>query len=1058
MPFIRFSINNPLLVNLSLVVIVIMGVTAWRAMPQEIFPQVQLDMVQISTEFEGASPAEVEAQVTIPIEEEFEDVQDIDYLHSVSGEARSNLFIQLKSGSRVDDFIAESRTILDRIDDLPDTAEQPELIRLKARFPVITLTLFGAASQARLSALADALKHQVLQVPGVAGVGTAGKRDWEIRVIADPFELAALGLSLNDLRRALRNNLRDQPGGKITAAEGDIRLRGRGTAPEPAAIENIVLAANRHGGQLRLGEAARVERRFEEARSYARFNGQSSLNLTVTKTAAASTVEVAARLRKLGEAFRKTLPGDVQLALHTDTSVYLATRLNTVKSSGVVGLCLVLAALCLLLNFRVALVTAMGIPVSFLFGVALMPVFGYSISMVSLFAFLIVLGMIVDDAIIVTENIYRHLENGKSFYAAAKAGAAEVFWPVLVATLTTMAAFAPMYFIDGIWGEFMSAIPFVVCACLLGSLVEAFLVLPSHAAHFLQASAGASRRRANWKRLLGWYDRYLRWALANRYFVSAAACGLLVVTLSYSFTRLPYEQFGDMETGQFFVNLEAPNTYSLEDSLALARKLETVAAGLIKEEELASMIANVGLSFIDFNRFKTGSNLVQLVIDLEEPKPQGFIEKWVSPLVSLDFSTRGTRVRSTNEIIDEIRAAFARFSEVQRFSILKPQAGPAGDDLSIGLAADDFALLREKADQVLDYLRRLEGVSDAQHDQEPGKLEYRYELNERGRQLGVSQSQLADAVRGGFLGNKVVYVTWDEKRIPVRIIYPEYIRGKSHALSNLPLVLADGRTVYLGDVADIRMGRDVNQVRRRDGRRMANIRAETDSGVITPLEAAKLVKKEFAPGPGDGYELLFLGQKKEMEESFQGMNQALVISLMLIFFMLTALFRSLLDPLTIMFTIPFGMIGVVAGHALFGYNIQFLSVIGMLALAGIIVNDSLILVEFANKLRRRGEERFAAVTAAGKARARPIILTTITTFLGLSPLIFFSSGQTRFLAPMAVSLGFGLAFATLVILMALPCFYLIMDDLRRRLLDGCRGWAPALNPVRDAAQREPPAP
>lgn len=1030
MNIIRFSINNPLVVNLGLLMVLLMGVVAWYSMPRELFPMTQLDAVQINTEFEGASPEEVETQVTIPIEEEFEGTQDIDYISSVSREGFSTIFINLKAGSNVDDFMSDVRTILERIDDLPDIVEEPELNRLRARFPVLTMALFGTLPKDRLFRLADELRLKIQQVPGVASVNVAGDQDWEIWVIADPFELAALSISLNQVISALRNNLQDQPGGRINSSEGDVRLRGKGVAPDPEEIANIVLLANPNGGQLRLGDIARVERRFEEATTYARFNGQPSVNLTVTKTAEASTMEVSTLLRRLGEEVKPTLPGNVGLAIHSDASKTLNARLDVVVSSAIVGLFLVFCALYVLLNLRMALVTAFGIPVSFLFAVVLLDVFGYSINMISLFAFLIVLGMIVDDAIIVTENVYRHLEQGKDFRSAAEIGAKEVLWPVLVATFTTIAAFLPMFSVSGTWGEFMKPIPFVVCAALLGSLVEAFTVLPSHATHFLRLPEANTAPGLDWNRILDEYGKVLQWSVVNRYFVAALSIGVLIVTLSYSYTRLSYEQFGKVEIGQFSIDVETPNTYSLEDSLALAGKLEEVLSGIIKEEELVSLTTDVGVSFIDFNRFKTGSNLIQLTVDLVEPKPEGFIERWVSPLVGLDFSGQGTRTRATEEITEEIRTAFSRYSAIKRLSIVERQGGPAGADISVGIASNDFDLLQEKADQILAYLNRLDGVVDARHDQEPGKVEYRYELNNRGRQLGISQSQLAYTVRNGFLGNKSVYVTWSEKRIPVRVIYPERIRGQSTSLAQLPLVLDDGRTVYLGDVAGISAGHGLNQIHRRDGRRMANISADVDSNLITPLEATRFITKEFSPGDDDDYELLFLGQEKEMEESLSGMYRALMVSLTLIFFILILLFRSLLDPLVILFTIPFGMIGVIVGHALLGYHIQFLSLIGALALTGIVVNDSLILVDFANKLRQQGEERFGAAIQAGKIRARPILLTTITTFLGLSPMIFLASGQTRFLAPMAVSLGFGLIFATFIILLALPCFYLIADDMR----------------------------
>ncbi|MCZ6525864.1 MAG: efflux RND transporter permease subunit [Gammaproteobacteria bacterium] len=1028
---IRFSINNPLLVNLSLIIVIVIGVIAWYSLPQEIFPAIELDMISINTTYEGASPAEVEQQVSLPIEEEFEDSQDIDYISSTSSEGNSSVYIKLKPGSDVDDFMAYARTLLDSVGDLPELADKPELLRLRTRFPVITLTLYGGISHAEMYRLAEDVRHQMQQIPGVANVSMAGDRQWELWVVVDPHELAALNISLDRIMLSLRNNLRDQPGGSIKSSEGDIRLRGKGVTPEPAFIEDIVLLTNANGGQLKLRDIAKVSRRFEEAQTYARFNGKPSVNLIVTKTSEASTIEVSRRVHELREELKRSLPESVMIGLHTDMSTYVKTRLNVVKSSGLIGLVLVLLSLYLLLNFRIALITAFGIPVSFLFAIILLYYFDYSINMVSLFAFLIVLGMIVDDAIIVTENVYRHIEMGQDNIQAAITGSNEVFWPVVVSTLTTIAAFLPMFSIGSTLGEFIKVIPVVVCCALLGSLLEAFVVLPSHAAHFLKRQ----KRRSwiNWKLLLDRYGEILRWSVTNRYTVSTLSVAILIVALAYAYTRLPYEQFGDVEIGQFFVNIEAPNTYSLEDSLALSKKLESVVFDTIREDELQTLLTNVGYSIIDPHRSKTGSNIIQLIIDLKKTVADGFIDKWIAPIVSLDFSNHGTRVRSTADIINAIRQEFQQFSGIKRMSILRPQGGPAGDDIEIGIVSSDFNVMQTKADEIRDYLRRMPGVKDVQHDQEPGKLEYKYKLNDRGKQLGLSQSQLADVVRTGFLGNEIVHVTSNDKRIPVRLIYPESIRQQSSSLTELPIVLADGRTVYLGDVAEISIGRGLNQIRRRDNRRMAKITAEIDSDITTPLVVARQISEKFTPDTVNaGYSLLFLGEKKDADEAFSGMYDALAISIIIIFFMLTALFKSLLDPIVVMVVIPFGMIGVIIGHAIFAYNLQFLSIVGMLALSGIIVNDSLILIDFIKKKRAEGLDRIHAVVEACKVRARPIILTTITTFLGVSPLIFFSTGQTKFLAPMAVSLGFGLVFATVLILLALPCFYLIADDFRLR--------------------------
>lgn len=1034
MSLIRFSIANPLVTNLLLGIVLILGVLSWRAMPQEMFPTVELDAVSISVVFEGASPEEVERQITIPIEEEFDGMAEIDEITSTSSEGATSIQIKLKSGTDVDQYMRDAQTALDQVTDLPEQAEEPQLVRVKARFPVISLSLYGDVSRGYLYEQADLVKERMAQIPGVASVGAAGDREWEIWVEVNPYDLAAHGVSLSQVLAAVRGNLRDLPGGSLKAREGDILLRGKGVAPQPEEIAQIAVRSNVSGGQLRLGEIASIGLRLEEAQTIGHFNGRPSVNLTVTKTAEASTIEVADAVYAFADELRQELPPTLQVGIFNDLSIYVKSRLNTVKSSGLVGLALVLLSLYLFLNFRVALITAMGIPVSFLVAVVALYHLGYTINMVSLFAFLIALGLIVDDAIIVTENMYRHMEQGKPALEAAQVGAREVFWPVVASTATTVAAFMPMFSIKGVMGAFIEVIPVVVSAALLGSLWEAFGVLPSHAAEMLHAGKRARKageRAVDWSRLLERYMGWLRWTLHNRYFVTLFSVGILLVTGIFAATRMPFQLFDDVDVGQFFINAEAPQTYSLDDTTLLAGRMEQVVLESLGESELHSLLTNVGVSFIDFNRFQIGSHYIQLVVDLEKAQPEGLIERYISPLVSFDFDEPGKRERATEDIINELRGKLQAIAGIQRISIQRPQGGPAGADIEVGVSGRDVRVLRDEASRMVDYLQRLPGVNDVRQNLETGKLEYRYSLNTRGKELGLQQSDLADAVRTGFLGVEAVQVTRGNQRVPVRVIYPEAIRNSS-GLQDLPLVLADGRLVYLGDVADIETGRGMNTISRRDTHRLGIVTAEVDSQVTTPLEVTELVNREF----GDigtrlpGYRLVFLGEKKDASESFSGMQDALLISAAIIFFILAALFRSLLDPLVVMVAIPFGSIGVVFGHLLFGYHLQFLSAIGFLALTGIVVNDSLILVDFARRLRAEGLDRIEAMVAAGRVRVRPILLTSITTFLGVSPLIFFATGQTAFLSPMAVSLGFGLLFATAVVLIAIPSFYLIADDLR----------------------------
>jgi len=1028
---IHFSIRNALVVNLLLAFVFLAGVLSWYAMPQEMFPVIEKDVVKITTLFDGASPEEIERQVTLPIEEAFEGLSDIDVIQSISNEGVSSVVIRLKAGSDVDDFIQDARNKIDQITDLPDDVDTPELVRLETRFPVVSIALYGDVTLPYLYDLAEEVKRDLQVLPGAASVGIAGKREWEFWVTVDPLKLAASRVSLEEVIKAIRENLRDIPGGAVKALEGDILLRGMGSRPEPDAIGNIVLRADKKGGRLFLQSVAKVERRLEEARTLGRFNGRPSVNLTVNKSADSSTIDLSDLVKDYVDDLSARLPPGVKAGVFNDTSVFVKTRLETVKSSGLVGLLLVLLSLYLFLNFRVALITALGIPVSFLFAVILLNYLGYTINMVSLFAFLIALGMIVDDAIIVNENVYRHMEMGMPARQAAEVGAKEVFWPVMASTTTTIAAFLPMFAITGTMGAFIAVIPVVVTASLLGSLFEAFGVLPSHAADLLRVRRNKRESRIPWAELLVHYTHFLRRALRARYLVTLITIGVLLVTVTYAQTRLPFNLFGHVETGQFFINMEAPNTYSLEDTSRLASKVEQVVQDELTEEELNTTLTNIGITFIDFNRFSFGSHYIQMMVDLNKPRPEGFIERFIAPVISMKFGWEGTRETKTADIIKRLRSRIEAVPGLQRISILRPQGGPAGADVEVGVTGNDIEKIRSLTTEIRDYIRRLPGVYDVRHDMDPGKLEIQYTLNDRGRELGLTQTQISNVIRTGYLGQEIVYVTSGDQRLPVRLIYTDPVRHSSE-LGRLPITLASGKTIYLGDVATISIGRGLNTINRRDLQRLGTVTAEVDTGITTSLEVNDLVEKKFADfsDKHPGYELLFLGEKKQAGESFRDMNRAAIISLAIIFFILSTLFKSLLDPVVVMLAIPFGLIGVVIGHALFGYNLQFLSLIGLLALSGIVVNDSLILVDFANRMRAEGMNRVDAMVEAGRVRVRPILLTSITTFLGVSPLIFFATGQTAFLSPMAVSLGFGLLFATVLILVVLPCFYLIADDLR----------------------------
>ena len=1031
---IDYSIKNPLVVNLFLFLVVVVGVISWQSMPEEMFPVVEKDSIKIITKYDGASPEEVEKQVTIPIEDTLDNLQDVDFYYSKSSESVSSITLRLKPEADVDELLRTVRDLADAIDGFPEEADEPEISRVKTRFPVISVSIYGETRKSLLFNNAKKIKQKIMQLDGVAGVGIAGNRDDEIWVIINPSVMSAKKISTKEIIYALRNNIRDLPGGSVKSLEGDILLRGLGSSSIKS-IENITLRNNNIGGQLLLKEVASVEQRLEEENSVGRFNGKKAVNMSVTKTADASVFDVSKNVREIVKNY--SLPSGLKISAFSDFSINVKTRLDTVKSSGIIGLSLLLISLYFFLNLRVAFITAFGIPVSFLVAAFGMYVFGFTINMVSLFAFLVALGMVVDDAIVVTENTYRHIENGMDPISASKIGAREVFWPIVASTFTTIAAFLPMLSISGTLGKFIEVIPLVVTVALLGSLMEAFIVLPSHCASFLKKSEKIDRKKEKWKKALSIYNKYLSISIKNRYLVSSITVGILCVIITFAVTRIPYYQFGKVDSGQFFINAEASITSSVKDSERLAIKMEKIILAELEDSELESLYTNVGVSFKDFSRFDLGSQYIQIVVSLKKRSPQGFVDYVVTPLFNMSFDSYGERDRSEKEIIDSLREKIPVIPGLQKLSIKKASGGPGGSDIVIGIVGQDQKILTKYAKEVEEFLSRIDGVKDVEQDQDPGKVEFKYKINNRGKELGLSQADIAESIRTGFLGLEAAYFNLEGERVPVRLIYSAKYRNDSSKLYQLPIVLESGKTIYLAEVADIEISRGMNTVRRRDGQRLAKISADVDPSIITPLEVTNIFDKKYEKifKSDSSYEYMYLGSKKRSRENFADMKKTAFISLAIIFFILAVLFKTILDPLVVIFSIPFAVVGVILGHILFGYNLQFLSVIGLLALIGIVVNDSLILIDFLKKLRADGKDRIKATLEACNVRARPIILTSVTTFLGISPLIFFATGQTKFLSPMAVSLGFGLLFATILILIVLPCFYLIMDDLKELIIN-----------------------
>ena len=1032
---IEFSIKNPVVVNLLVLLIVTAGVVSFLRLTRELFPDFSRRVIRIDTRYPGASPEEVEELITARIEDKVRNVDGLNEMLSSSREGESEIRLQMQSDTEMSRALGDVRAALDRVAGLPEEADEPRVAEVLSTFPVITVSLSGDIPEQELREIAKDLRDRLRRVEGVATVSIFGIRESRILIEVEPERLDQYGLSLEEIRAAVDNQNRNVPGGALKTARGEILVRTLGVAGGVADVERMILRSTDTGHALTVGDVAGVRESFEDPTVLARFDGKPSLNLVVIKERTGDTISVAKRVRGSVAEFRKTLPGTVSIGLFNDFSVYIRNRLGTLGESGAIGLTIVLTTLCIFVRGRIALMTSLGIPFAVLGCLVLMSVFGVSLNMISAFGLILVLGLLVDDAVIVTENVYRYVEGGLSPKEAALQGTYEVAWPVVTTVLTTVAAFVPFLLLPGTMGVFLEPLPIVVTFALLLSLLEVLFILPSHLSDVITPGyAGKLRRNERlWltrlrrrERLTGlrrlhvrgqrlWltglrhvYETVLGVAIRWRYVaVSVIVAGSVLLAAAAQY-RVPFVLFREFESSQFFVNFETSANAKLEDTEAVAVQAENVALGL-PASELKSLSTTVGTAFLDANRVVKGSNVGQLTLELHDD-----------------------RTRKTAEVIDDLRGKMERIPGITKLQFLGLQAGPGGPDIEARVIGEDLESLRRLTEEVKGFLATLPGIRDIRDDLVAGKEELRISLKPEGRTLGLDLRTIARQVQQGFQGVEASSIQRGDEDVPIVVRFPRDRRSRVDAVSRMKLTLPSGERVFLRDVADIRTGISASQINRDDRKRTLSVFAEVETGKTTVVEATNALKRHFADAGRryPGQRVVVKGERQEMEESLGALPQISLITLFVIYFVLGSLFKSFIQPFIVMAAIPFALGGVVIGHLVMGENLSFMSILGFIALAGVVVNDSLILVDFINRSRRNGASAYDSIIQSGVVRLRPVMLTTVTTVGGLVPLAFFATGQAKFLSPMAISVVWGLSFATILTLILTPCLYAMLDDAK----------------------------
>ncbi len=1026
--------RNSVAANLLMVFIIAFGLSALNSrIPLEVFPSFQLDTVNISVPFRGAPPATVEEGVNVKIEEAIQDIEGISRITSVADEGIGNVFVQVANGFDTLEVLDEIKQRIDGITTFSAEVGTPSVTIPSTSREVISVVVAGAMPEKELRVVAARVRDDLEALPNVSSVVVSGVRSYEMAIEISQNALERYNLTLSSVAQAIETSSLDLAAGAVTTSSGEVLLRTRGQAYTADDFKSILVRSSSDGSRVTLADIATVTDGFEEAQVMQQFNGQNSIEIDVFRTGLQSAITVADEVKNYLLEAEDTLPYGVSLGYWRDWSRTVRARLDTLTSSALQGGFLVIVLLTLFLRFWVAAWVFVGVPVSILGGIALMPLFGVSLNLLSLFAFILVLGIVVDDAIVTGENIFTHMRRKSDPVQAAIDGAQEVAVPVTFGVLTTVAAFSPLLMIDGARGAVFAQIPLVVIPVLLFSIIESKFILPSHMSHlnfYKPAEPNMFARLQH--RIADGFERFvetryqpvLAVALRHRYLsLSLFLGGALLVFSLVSAGHVRFVFFPRVESEIARATLEMPAGTPFEITQkhinhmtdAVKRLQARYIDPVTQESVIESILASAGSA----GGGQKASHIGRVMFEITPPEQR-------------------TLAISSGELIDEWRAEVGQISGAAQISYLA-EIGRGGSPIDVEISGLEFESMTLAAQRIKERLRQFPGISDISDTLEGGKEEIQLELKSEARQLGVSLSDIANQVRIAYLGTEVQSIQRNRDEVKVIVRYPKAERESLAQLSRLSIRIPSGASIPLATVADLKTGRGFAQIRRIDRRRTVNVEADVDKqradveGIKTELSTlARELEQEFPE-----LRISLEGEAREQRESFGSLRTGLIFVLLVIYTLLAIPFRSYVQPLLVMVVIPFGVVGGVLGHIIMGMSLSIMSYMGMLALVGVVVNDSLVLVDWVNRQRARGVVLLDAVRTAGVARFRAVILTSLTTFFGLLPLIFETSTQAQFLIPMAVSLGFGILFATAVTLVLIPVNYMVLEDLRTLTQ---RGW------------------
>ncbi len=1053
---VRWAIANTPAMNMLMIVVLAVGWFSFTGLRRETFPDFDIDTILVSVPYPGAAPQEVEEGICQKIEEAVRSIEGVKKVTSVAAESAGSVVLELDADVRNPDRVLdEVRSEVDRIPSFPVESEDPEIRRVTTRRSAIRVAVLGpesltVAAELELRDLAERVRDELLLLEGVSQVDFIGGRDYQIDVEISEATLRAHGLTLTEVAEIVRRENRELPAGLIRGESQEVLLRGNNRRTTGEAIAELPVISQPSGAVLTLGDLGEVRDEFEDVAAINRINGRPAMAMSVERSSAEDMLAMVDAVQDY--AARKQLPPGYELLTWSDQSVEVRGRLNLLYKNAFLGLLIVFALLVLFLDLRLAFWVAMGIPFSVLAAGAYLYFGGQTLNMISMFAFVMAMGIVVDDAIVVGENIYAHRQQGKSYKQAAIDGTYEVMPSVLTSVTTTIMAFAPLLFVSGMMGKFMAVMPAAIIAMLVASLFESMTILPCHLAHrdgmvfkvirvvlyafaWLVPVIHELNRQAT--RVLTWYIENiylptLAWALRNRSVMVAGCVGLLIVAIGFVRAGItPFVLFPKVDANTVSATIAFPDGTPERVTDQWTRHIEDAFWRV--NERLASNGDVIG---------KTSYRVVGSQLSNQGGPPGGGATLTGSHVGSVEVELLDTELReiSSEQIVNEWRKEIGPIPGAESLSVGARNFGPGGIPIEFKVLADMQHVedLEEVVERCKHQLREYPGVFDVADDSVPGKWEYRFRVKPAAAALGVRTADLAETVRAAYYGQEVMRLQRGRHEVKLMVRYPREDRQRMANFDEVRIRLDDGIERPITEVAQIDVVRGYSEINRVNQKRSITITADVDDTVANAANIVADLRTSFMPEMLAEYPAVSVrweGQAEQTRESLDSMKRGFAVAVLAMFLLLTFEFKSYFQPLLILMIVPFGVIGAIAGHALLGMPLTMFSMFGLVALSGIVVNDSIVLVDFINSRMRDGLPIDEALMDAGSRRFRPVLLTTVTTVGGLMPILLETSLQAQILIPMATSIAFGEIFATVLVLYQVPVGYSLywsaQEGLRR---------------------------